>query len=252
MSFRLFYHLNSHKIFLYFFLVAFACQILFWKKTEKFKPSFDLVPPVPSRVFISTLSFGDKEFLFRVLATRLQNSGDVFAGFVSLKNYDYSRIYQWLKLLDYLNDKSNFTPALASYYYSQTPKSEDVRYIVNYLDERAATNNEGQWWWLIQAIYIAKNQLYDINLALDLAHKVSKTTDQNAPFWVKQMPAFIAEQAGDGCLAFGIISKLIAESESGKKQITAKQMDFMRYFIKERLTKLQNEKFDPRKCRNKL
>jgi hypothetical protein len=249
---RLFYHLNSHKIFFYFFLLAFACQIFFWKKTENLKPRFDIVPPAPNKYLVSALSLGDKEFLFRVLGARLQNSGDVFAGFVALKNYDYSRIYQWMKTLDGLNSKSNFTPALASYYYAQTQKSADTIYIVDYLDEHSSADLDTKWWWLIQAIYIAKNQLHDFDRALDLANKLSKTKAENAPFWVKEMPAFVAEGMGDGCMAFDIISKLIKESESGVHKINAEQMNFMRYFINERLAKLKTQKFDPKKCRHNL
>lgn len=246
--FKLFYHLNSHRIYLLFFLLAFAGQIFFWKKTESLKPHFDLVPAAPSKYLTSALAFGDDEFLFRIFATRLQNSGDVFAGFVALKNYDYLRIYQWLKVLDSLDSKSNFAPALASYYYSQTQKTEDSRYIVNYLDEHAAKNLDEKWWWLLQAIFIAKSQLKDLDLALDLAYKLSKNNAKNAPFWTKQMPAFISKEMGNNCLAFSIIEKLLQESEKGVHQISVKEMNFMRHFISEQLARLHAQKFDPRKC----
>lgn len=85
-DFRFFYHLYSHKIFFWFFAIFFCLQLFFWHKTENIKPNLDLVPPAPSKYLISAASLGDKEFLFRVMATRLQNSGDVFAGFVALKN----------------------------------------------------------------------------------------------------------------------------------------------------------------------
>jgi hypothetical protein len=247
-----FYHLNSHKIFFWLFVLAFACQIFFWKKTESIKPHFDIVPPAPSQYLISALSLGDKEFLFRILATRLQNSGDVFAGFVALKNYDYSRIYQWMTALDSLNSKSNFTPALAAYYYSQTQNKPDLHYVIDYLDEHSARDVDANWWWLFQAIYIAKNNLGDINRALDLAYKLSQNNAKNAPFWTKEMPAFIHEEMGDGCMAFSVIEKLIKESESGARQIKAEELNFMRHFINERLAKLQKQKFDPRQCKTSL
>lgn len=253
MNYKIFYHLNSHKIFFWLFIFAFACQIFFWRATENIKPRFDIVPPVPNPYLISTLSLGDKEFLFRILATRLQNSGDVFAGFVSLKNYDYSRIYQWMTMLDGLNSKSNFVPALASYYYSQTTKTEDTRYVIDYLEKHSEKNIDANWWWLFQSIYIAKNNLRDINRALELAYKLSQNNNPSAPLWTKQMPAFILEergQKGDGCLAFSTIAKLIKESESGVRQIKPEEMNFMRHFISERLAKLKSQKFDPRKCKN--
>lgn len=252
MSFRFFYHLNSHKIFFWFFILAFACQIFFWKKTETIHSAFDIVPQAPNRYLISAISLGDNEFLFRVLAMRLQNSGDVFAGFVSLKNYDYERIYDWMTMLDSLNEKSNLTPSLASYYYAQTPQKADTKYIVNYLDEHSSKNIDANWWWIFQAIYLAKNNLHDLDLALDLSKKLAQNNAKDAPLWTKQMPAFIGEQMGDECLAFSVIQKLILESENGQRQIKPDEMNFMRYFISERLSKLKNQKFDPRKCKENI
>ncbi len=249
MGYKIFYHSNSHKIFLWLFLATFVGQIFFWKTTEKFRSHFDIVPPAPNKYLISALSLGDKEFLFRVLATRLQNSGDVFAGFLALKKYDYSRVYQWMTMLDTLNSKSHFVPSLASYYYAQTQKTEDTRYIIDYLDEHSSKNIDANWWWLFQAVYIAKNNLHDMPRALELAQKLAQNNAENAPFWTKQMPAFISEEMGDGCMAFTVIGKLIKESESGERQIKPEEMNFMRHFIKERLAKLQNQKFDPRRCK---
>lgn len=252
MNYKIFYHLNSHRIFFWLFILAFACQIFFWKKTEKIHVAFDIVPPAPSKYFISAASLGDNEFLFRILTMRLQNSGDVFAGFVSLTNYDYSRIYDWMKMLDSLNPKSHFVPALASYYYAQTTKHEDTRYMVNYLEEHSSSDIDANWWWLFQAVFIAKDILGDMNRALELSQKLAKNNAKDAPFWTKQMPAFISEKMGDGCMAFSVIKKLITESENGQKQIKPEEMNFMRHFINERLAHLKNRKFDPRKCSENL
>ncbi len=230
----------------------FSLQICFWYKTEKVKAKFDIVPPPPSKYLVSAASLGDKEFLFRVLGTRLQNSGDVFAGFSALKNYDYNRLYQWFKTLDTLNSKSNFIPALASYYYSQTQKTQDTKYVIDYLDEHAAKDIDNKWWWLFQATFIAKNSLGDIDRALDLAYKMSKNNSKNAPLWTKEMPAFLHAEMGNSCMAFKVIEKLIKESENGERVIDAEEMNFMRHFITYRLSELQKQKFDPKKCHNNL
>lgn len=249
---RFFYHLYSHKIFFWLFFVTFLLQILFWYKTENVKSKFDIVPPPPSKYLTAAASLGDQEFLFRVLGTRLQNSGDVFAGFTALKNYDYNRLYHWFKALDELNSKSNFIPALASYYYAQTQKTEDTRYIINYLDEHSAKDLDKKWWWLFQAVFIAKNNLKDMDKALELAYKMSQNNAKNAPLWTKEMPAFLHAEMGDSCMAFEVIQKLIQESESGIRVINAEEMNFMRHFIKNRLASLQKQKFDPRRCKKTL
>ncbi len=249
---RLFFHLYSHKIFFWLFVVTFVCQIFFWKNTEHLKPRFDIVPPAPNQYLVSALSLGDKEFLFRILATRLQNSGDIFAGFVSLKDYDYSRIYQWMTTLDTLNAKSNFVPAIAAYYYSQTQKIADVHYVVDYLEEHSNKDIDANWWWLFQATYIAKKNMGDMNRALEIAYQLSKNNSTTAPFWTKQLPAFLHEEMGDGCMAFAVIESLIKESESGARQIKPEELNFMRHFINDRLAKLKKQKFDPRQCNKKF
>ena len=150
--------------------------------------------------------------------------------------------------LDTLNNKSNLVPALASYYYAQTQNKPDTIYLVNYLDEHSSKDIDANWWWMWQASYIAKNTLKDNDRALELAYKLSKNKAENAPIWTRELPAFIHEEMGDACLAFGVITKLIKESESGERQIKPEEMNFMRYFINERLAKLKKQKFDPRKC----
>ena len=62
------------------------------------------------------------------------------------------------------------------------------------------------------------------------------------------MPAFINEKKGDGCMAFKVIKNLMDESESGKRQISVEEMNFMRHFINNRLSKLKNQNFNPKQC----
>lgn len=210
------------------------------------------MPEAPSKYAIAATSLGDKEFLFRALATRLQNSGDVFAGFIALKNYDYSRVYQWLKTLDDLNSKSDFAPSLASYYYAQTQNKADNIYIVNYLEDHASKDIDAKWWWLFQAIYIAQKDLKDLNRALEIAKKLSQNNSPNAPIWTKEAPAFIGAAVGDDCLAFSVIHKIIQENESGIRQVTPEEMNFMKHFIQDTLTRLQKKNFNPNKCKTNL
>lgn len=251
MSKEIFFHLNSHKIFFWFFIVAFLLQILFWQNsTKNYKPEIDIVPPPPNEYLRSALSLGDEEFLFRILGTRLQNSGDVFAGFVSLKEYNYERIYGWMKALDDLNYESNFIPSLASYYYSQTPRVQDSLFMINYLDEHASRDITKKWWWMFQAIYVAKKSLQDNEIAYKLALKLSKNEAEDAPFWTKQLPAFILKEKGDDCLSFKILTDLTKDIEIGKQKASVDEINYMRYYINERLKSLKKKNFNPNKCLN--
>jgi hypothetical protein len=244
------FYQNSQKFFIAIFLFFLFAQFIFWLKTENIKPQISIVPQLPSKYSIEALSFGDREFYFRILAMKIQNAGDSFGRFTALKEYDYEKLYQWFKILDSLDDKSIFVPMLATYYFSQTQNIPDVIYIVRYLDEYAARDLGKKWWWLYQAIEIANITLKDKKLALELSYKLSEVKSPDAPVWVRQMPAFFHNQLGEDCAAFMVIKKILDEDELGIRKITPREMEFMRHFIKNRLGKLKQKKFDPRQCQN--
>lgn len=222
------------RLFLPLFYLTLAAQVVFWQFTHHIRPDMSIVPPVPGAAEVKALAFGDEQFYFRRLAFEIQNSGDTFGRFTALKEYDYSKLYLWFKLLDTLDPVSNFIPALASYYYSQTQHTPDVRYIVNYLEQHADYDPPKKWWWMAQAVYIANQKLKDKRLALRLAYKLAAIPG-DLPIWARQMPAFIHADLGEREAALAII---LAISQSAK-DLTPGEINFMNYFIKERLGYLE-------------
>ncbi len=216
------------------FIIILITQVLFWNVSKEYKPNLSIVPDVPSKLSVKAFAFGDEEFYFRLLAYRLQNAGDSFGRFTALKDYNYKKLYNWFSLLDTLDHKSNYVPSMASYYYSQTQRTADVRYIINYLDEHSEHDLSHKWWWMSQAVYLAGHKLKNQDLALKLAYKLSKTPLNNVPLWVKQMPALIHEQRGEMNEALYIIQNIIDNADN----ISEGELNFMHYFIKERLKKL--------------
>lgn len=247
---KIYFYQNSVRIFFYIFVFFLILQILFWQKTHQIKPNYKLIPDVQNKYLTEILSFGDKEFLYRANILRLQNAGDIFAGFVALKFYDYNKLYQWFNFLDELNDVSDLTPSLAAYIFANSSEEKNIRLIIKYLKKHGQRNLNNNWWWIFQAIYLASNVLQDNDLALKLANILSQNQDLNAPLWTKQIPAFIHAKKGDGCAAFFIIKNIIDEVNSKKRQASLEEIKFMRYFINVRLKKLKNNKFDPKNCKN--
>jgi hypothetical protein len=215
-------------------LVFFTClQLFFWYNTKKIKPELGIVPEVPGEMAVKANSLGDEELYFRMLALEIQNAGDSFGRFTALKQYNYQKLSDWFFLLDKLDNKSNFVPAIASYYYSQTQHTPDVRYIVNYLDKHYDHDPAEKWWWLSQAVYLANNKLHDKRLALKLAYKLAATPGK-APIWAREMPAFIHEQLGEKEQAYIIVKNLLDNMDDLKPE----EIRFMHYFIKERVEKM--------------
>jgi len=226
-------------------------EVIIWEGTRSFKPELGIVPPVPRPETVKALSLGDEQFYFRQAAFRLQNAGDTFGRVTSLKNYDYSALYQWWKILDSLDAKSDFTPSLVSYYYgsSQDAKSH-VPYVVKYLHEHGASDPERKWWWYSQAVYHAKHRLKDNDLALEIATEMAQKVPKGvAPLWVYQMPAFILEDKGEYKAACDIILNII----DTYNDVTQGEQNFMNHFLEERIgalvaneDKIDKSQFDPR------
>ena len=226
------------KQFLNFYgpLLAFTvCQLLFFAGSNKIRPELGIVPPVPGKEELAVLKFGDDEFYFRVLALQLQNTGDTYGRFSSLKLYDMERVYHWLTLMDTLDSRSDMMPAMAAYYFSQTQKTEDVRYLANYLYEHSIKDVGRKWWWLLQDIYLAQYKLKDMDLAL----KVSKPLlNKDVPVWAQQMAAVVREKRGEMEDALKIMESIKDNAEA----IPERDLKYMLYFVEERLNRLDKVK----------
>lgn len=221
----------------FFLVLLLIFQVTSWYFTRKELPVLGILDEkVPSLNEAKAQAFGDEQFYFRYQAMNLQNSGDSFGRFTALKDYDYKVLLKWLKLLDDLDSRSNFLPAIASYYYSNTQRVEDNRYIVDYLEYTYDKRPADKWWWLGMAANIANFKLKDYDLSLRLAFKLSNTPGE-IPRWAQQMPAIIYAQTGQNELALKIIEDLANRYDNYKQS----DLNFMNYFVKERLGYLKKE-----------
>lgn len=229
--------LNHNYIYIFFFLILLFIQFSFWQTANKIKPDMIIVPEVPSNHAVKAFSLGDEQFYFRYLGFKVQNAGDSWGRFTALKEYDYTALYNWFMLLDSLDSESNYISSLAAYYYAQTQNPEDTIYVINYLREHYKHNPVKKWWWLSQAVYIANHKLKDKDLALELAYEMHNLPPYvDMPLWARQMAAFIHEQKGEEEAAKEIIANILYNQNN----FTIGELNFMEYFISDRL---KNEEF---------
>ncbi len=215
-------------------MLVFA-QLGFWYKTHDIKPDFGIVPEVPGRQTLHALTFGDNEFYFRIMAFTLQNAGDTFGRFTALRYYDFNKLYHWFSLLDELDSRSNMMPSMATYYFAQTQNTPDVRYIVDYLYEHSVKDVEHKWWWLLQAIYLSLHKLDDTDLALKVAQPLQNS---QVPVWAREMTAVVHEKRGEMDDALEIMETI----KNNVNNIPQADLNYMTYFVKERLGKLDESK----------
>lgn len=214
----------------YALFLLLALQLVFWFSVKDIKPNLSIVPPLPSEVEVKALAFGDEQFYFRVLGMQIQNAGDTFGRSTPLKNYNYKTLSQWFYLLDTLDRRSNYIASLASYYYSNSQNVSDVPYVVDYLEKHASYDPAKKWWWLSQAVFLANHRMEDKQRALELARELA-ASPAKMPMWARQMPAFIMADLGEREEAYALIQGL---SES-LDDLTQGELNFMNYFIKDRL-----------------
>lgn len=213
--------------------LAVGSQLAFWNHTRTIMPEMGIVPAVPGERTIRALSFGDEETFFRLLALNIQSSGDTFGRFTALYKYDFNKLYHWFHLLDQLDNESNYLPSMATYYFSQSQNPDDVRYLVDYLDEYTLGREKEKWWWVTQASYLASHKMGDSARALELAERLRGV--KGIPLWAQQLAAFVHEGRGEYGEALDIIQEILKEPS----QYSQGELNFMRYFIEERLGKMK-------------
>ena len=212
-----------------------SLQVGYWYKTSDIQPDMAIVPDVPGREAMRALTFGDDEFYFRSMAFTLQNAGDTYGRFTALRYYDFNKLYHWFMLLDELDSKSNMVPAMASYYFSQTQNTADVRYVVDYLYAHAMHDVPHKWWWLLQSIYLSMHKLGDMDLAIKVAKPLQ---NESVPVWAREMTAVVYEKRGEMDDALRIMETI----KANVKDIPDSDLKYMTYFVEERLKKMDKSK----------
>lgn len=212
-----------------------------WTGTRNIKNEMEIIPPVPSREILKAFSFGDEQMAFRYYGYKLQFAGDLFGRVTPLKDYDYAKLYKWWKVLDEIDPISDLVVNMVTYYFgaTQNPK-EQLPYVVKFIEEHSDKNPELKWWWYAQAVYNARYGAEDDVTALRIANKLAKLPKElRIPIWTRQLEAFIYEKRGEFQPACDIIINVI--KEFGQNRLSEGEMNFMYYFITERLSKMAEE-----------
>jgi hypothetical protein len=157
------------------------------------------------------MGLGDTQYSYRLSAVMLQNLGDSGGRTTNFAKYDYTNLVQWFFLTDLLDQRSNFIPLLAAFYYGHTKSKDDLINIVKYLELVGSRTGKERWRWLAQAVFIARYRIEDLELALDLAHKLASHKDLGRPAWTYQMPAFVMSARGEKEAAFDLLINLIKD-----------------------------------------
>ena len=215
------------------FSVFLLLQATFSYSVGDIFPKISNLPKNVSGSALKLLEFGDSQFLYRLLSQKIQMAGDSYGRATKLEEYDYDVLDKWLYQINALDNKSNYLPSIAAYLYGNSNNNGDLIKIINYLKSHWQNTGGKNWWWLTQAIYIAKHKIKDLPLALDLAIKLNSTDKIIIPEWAKTLPLIILAVMGEHEAAMQVVQKIIDQPD-----ITDQELNFINYFLEERLQSL--------------
>ena len=200
------------------------------------------VPPPPPQQTQSLIAIGDQQLAYRIYGVMTQNWGDIGGRSIAFREYNYNNLIHWFKSLSLIDQRSSFIPFLASFYFSNVKDKEKLRSVIDFLAQAGLRKGNQNWRWLGQAIALARFNLKDQELALDLAYKLADIDEPNMPDWAKQMPAFILNNQGNKQAAYKVILRLL---QSNAETMHPNEVLFMRDYLCTRLQTKQQAAKNP-------
>jgi hypothetical protein len=238
---------NQPHIKLYSLIIlAVFLNVGLWVYSNKQKIIWPNVPMAPKESSFRMSFLDDGTFAYRSFAMVLQNWGNVGGDVQPLKNYNFEHLAGWFYLMDKMDPRSSYVPFMAAYYFSATQNKEQLPNIINYLADIGSRTGvevpEGSWRWLVQAIYLAKNEMNDQKRALELAEALSSIYRPSMPAWTKSMKEIIRSEMGDKELAYATMIEIL---RSNAKYMDPAEVNYMVSVVCERILTSAQAKLDP-------
>lgn len=209
-------------------LICLAANIVFWQSSKDIKAKWFNVPPSPSLDTAKISGLSDAQFAYRVNGIMLQNLGSVGGLGVNLREYNYAELKKWFLLQDRLDEKSNFTPLIAAYYYGAVDDKSKIDYVLDYLKIVGSRPYGEKWRWLGQAVFLARYSLKDNDKALELAKILASNKDPKIGMWARQMPALIYQSEGNKQEAYAVMMNILKDSLD---EMHPNEINFMKDYI---------------------
>lgn len=217
-------------------------NIVFWFSIRDVQARWENVPPPPSEKFASAYGLGDKSLAYRTNGLMIQNMGDTGGRLTSLVDYDFERLTKWFFLQDYLDEKSNYTPYLAAFYFGSVQDPQKYRPVLPYLTEVGMRPYGQKWRWLVHAVQITKDKLQDNEKALELAQLLAQSKHPDMPNWVQQMPVFVLTDKGQKEAAYALMLEIL---KSSSENMHPNEIYSMRIYICNKILDQQEAQDNP-------
>jgi hypothetical protein len=143
-----------------------------WVNRDR-RPDMIVLEAPPGPTARTALAFGDAQFLYRSWAAHLQNAGDTGGRATPMRDYNYDYVLGWLQALQALDRDAQQHAFLAAHYFSQTPKLDDVRRLVDFIIADVRLSPARKWYWLTYVMTLAQRKLDDLPYALEISRELA-------------------------------------------------------------------------------
>ncbi len=136
----------------------------------------------------AALSMGSENLVSYLLAISLQVHDSQAGRFFNYNRIDYPVLVSWLDTISDINQQSDYAMLLASRVYTQVDDKSRLREILGFIQRRFADDPQRHWRRLAEASVIAKHQLDDLPLALEMAKLLSsQPLSVEMPQWARDI-----------------------------------------------------------------
>ena len=168
-----------------------------------------LAKPFSSSIY-QGISMGSHQLTSYLLTMRLQLHDNQAGRHIAYEALNYSLLIEWLGLLGDLNIDSEYPMMLASRVYSQTRDKKQLRLLLGYIDKTFKKNPQKHWRRQAEATVIAKHQLGDKTLALNMAKSLTEQPEEILmPHWARDMQFLILGDLNEFESAIALIQALL-------------------------------------------
>jgi tetratricopeptide (TPR) repeat protein len=156
------------------------------------------------------LSMGSERLFSYLLAMRLQLHDNQAGKHIRYSQIDYELLVRWLDQIYRLNPASEYPIMLASRVYSQTRDKARLRIILDYINRTFMLDPQLHWRHLAEATVVAKHQLGDLSLALEMAEKLANQPPSVVmPAWARDIHLILLGDLNEYETAIAIIGELL-------------------------------------------
>ena len=223
-------------------IVVLGLNIALWLMVRGEREKWMNVPPAPDSRYAAAYGLGDAQLAYRSLALIIQNMGDTGGRTTSLADYDYYELVKWFFLEDLLDPLSNHVPYLAAFYFGGVQDPEKFRPVIDYLVKDGSRPEGEKWRFLAHAVYLARFELEDSDLALSLANKLARVNNPHMPGWTRQMRAFVMNAQGKKDAAYALLMEML---QTEPEKLAPNEGNFLRWYICERVLEKSEADINP-------